>query len=179
MKRIIILTFALFLSACSNFDSGTAQLSKEVHDSQVIQNTVYVDNLAIAAQPTKEDLNNVKKEGYEIVVNLRNPNEFKDYNEAKYVSELNLRYYNVPFFNNKKEINMRSLKMVSKLIKDNPNKKIYIHCSSGNRVSAWYLTHLHLEEGLSLDQATKIARRTGLTKPALENKIISSISTKD
>ncbi|WP_419172665.1 rhodanese-like domain-containing protein [Halobacteriovorax sp.] len=176
MKAILLITLSLFITSCSALNATSNK--EAVKESYTLESTKLVNNLAIAAQPSKKTLNNVQKEGYEIVVNLRNPNEFKDYNEAKYVSEMNLKYYNIPFFDKKKNINKRSLSLISKLLKDNKDKKVFIHCSSGNRAAAWYLSHLYIHENMSLEDATKIARNAGLTKPGLERMIRNAIKDK-
>lgn len=160
MKKLILIIITLFLASCSGLG----------------ENNSHNPNITIAAQPSKAELEKAKEDGHEIVINLRAPNEFKGYDEARYASELNLKYYNIPFFNKDKEIDQNSLKGISKVVKNNQNKKIYIHCSSGNRAAAWYLTYLLNHEGLSLEKALTIARESGLTKKGLEKKTLQMLS---
>jgi protein tyrosine phosphatase (PTP) superfamily phosphohydrolase (DUF442 family) len=45
--------------------------------------------------------------------------------------------------------------------------KILMHCSSGNRVAAWYAIHLVQQKNMARDDALAIARRNGLTKDSM------------
>ncbi|MFG1500991.1 sulfur transferase domain-containing protein [Halobacteriovorax sp. XZX-3] len=170
---LAIIITAIFLTACSTSNNSTSEpLVMNYEEAKV------VGNLAIAPQPTKMTLSKIKKDGYEMVINLRGEDEFKGYNEEATAKMLNLQYHRIPFFNKKSEIDANSLYQISKLIDANKDKKIYIHCSSGNRAAAWYLTHLYQYEGMTKQEATELARRTGLTKAPLENKVLKYLNEK-
>ncbi|WP_417353660.1 hypothetical protein [Flavobacterium alkalisoli] len=158
MNKFIFMLLSLFLFSCS---TSSHQIKKSV------------DRLTIAAQPSKAQLEKVSKDGFEIVINLRSPGEFKDFKEEEYVKELSLDYYNLPFFNKDKSINKSSIEQISQIVNINSDKKIFLHCSSGNRAAAWYLIHLHKNEGYTVYKAIVEARKKGLTKAPLEKKVIN------
>lgn len=164
---------AVFFTGCSTSHNVEKAPIVTTYDEAKV-----VSHLAIAPQPTKLTLSKAKKDGYEVVINLRGKNEFKGYDEEATAKMLNLEYHQIPFFNKDKEIDENSLSEISKIINNNKDKKIYIHCSSGNRAAAWYLTHLYQYDGLSKEEATKTARKAGLTKAPLEKRVINFLNEK-
>lgn len=53
--------------------------------------------------------------------------------------------------------------------------RILVHCASGNRAAAALLTAWVLDQGMPVRDALALARRSGLTKPALEAKALAYI----
>ncbi len=133
--------------------------------------------LTIAGQPTKATLDKVKEERFDIVLNLRNPDEFDKFNEKEYVENKGLTYSNIPFFDKDKNITKENINKISRYVEKNKDKKIFIHCSSGNRVSAWLLIHLNKDHKMPLDKALNIAKGTGLTKEKLKEQTLSFIKS--
>jgi len=46
-----------------------------------------------------------------------------------------------------------------------------VHCASGNRVAAWWATHLVDEHDMNADASLDLARKAGLTKSSLSKLV--------
>ncbi len=124
----------------------------------------------LASQPQPEDLQQAQKGGVQTVVNLRLPEELKDFDEAKLVAELGMAYHNVGF-NGPDMLTDSVLDRARQLLNDPANKPILMHCSSANRVGAIWLAHRVIDGRLSYNQALAEAKTVGLKSPAYEQKV--------
>ena len=115
-----------------------------------------VGDIAIAGQPSPEQLAEVEAAGYRTVINIRSPEEI-DWNEGARVGDTGMRYVQVPITPQTIEVGV--LARLRTLIDDSP-KPILFHCASGNRVSlVWGM----LEAGnRSEEEILEIAREGGL-----------------
>jgi len=132
-------------------------------------------NLYFSSQPDQQALAAAAETGVEMVVNLRLPDE-ADWDEEGAARELGLQYFNVPVSKDGPGFDHGAIEMLHELAAANSNKKILMHCSSGNRASAWYALNLVEQHGMDLEQALIIAGQTGLTKPALEARVREHLS---
>mgnify|MGYP001073672383 CR=1 FL=1 len=162
MKKIftLILTF-ISISSYSQYSS--------FEDAKVFK------FLTISGQPSQKTIDRVKKEKFDIILDLRNPGEFNDFNEKKYTEENGLSYHNIPFFDKENNITKENISNITNFIEKNKDKKIFVHCSSGNRASSWLLIHLNKDHNMPLPKAIEITRNTGLTKDDLRTKVLQFI----
>jgi uncharacterized protein (TIGR01244 family) len=69
-----------------------------------------------------------------------------------------------------------------KSVKDKANQPMLIHCGSANRVGAFWMIYLVLDQGMSEDKALEEATRIGLrspdTKKAVQEYIAARKQTK-
>ena len=121
----------------------------------------------LASQPAAEDFEMAKKGGIKTVINLRLPEEQKDFDEAEFVRSLGIQYYN-PGFNGPDMLTDPIFDRVRELLNQAENKPILLHCSSANRVGAVWLAHRVLDGGLTYDAALAEAKTVGLKLPAYE-----------
>lgn len=122
-----------------------------------------------AGQPTVEQFKELHSKGYEVCINMRSPGEDDFGPEEATLSDLGVKYYNIPFFDHENNISKENLDKVSELFK-NHRTKILIHCKSANRIGAWYYYFLR-GQGVAREEAHKNAVAMGLTKLELMEKL--------
>lgn len=134
--------------------------------------------LTISGQPNKSTIDKIKDQKFDMIIDIRNPGEHTEFNEGDYAKEKGIAYYNVPFFDKDKKISKKNIENITKLVQKNQDKKVFIHCSSGNRVSGWLLVHLTQDHGMEMSKALEVTTKTGLTKEDFKNKVIKFIKEK-
>jgi protein tyrosine phosphatase (PTP) superfamily phosphohydrolase (DUF442 family) len=127
-------------------------------------------HMSFAAQPSQKDIAAAKAMGYEVIINLRPASDVK-WDVADEVKKNGMTYYNVPLLDKSEEIDVTSVMKLEKIHKDTHSQKQLIYCSTGNRAAAWMAAHLMVKHDLSAAESIKVARKLGLTKPELEEKI--------
>jgi uncharacterized protein (TIGR01244 family) len=122
----------------------------------------------LASQPKPEDFEQAKKGGVKTVINLRHEAEIKEFNEPETVTNLGLRYINLPW-DGPDELTDQVFDESRKLL-NNTERPILLHCSSANRVGAVWLAWRALDGGLSVEEAAAEAKVVGLKSPPYEEK---------
>ena len=133
-------------------------------------NVVKVKHLYFSAQPDAAGVEAAKNAGVEVVINLRNPEEM-DWDEAGAVKQAGLTYYQVPISGEGPAFDENSMQRISALVKKHHRQPIWLHCSSGNRASAWLAVHLGQDHRMDIDQSIELARKAGLTNAELEGRV--------
>lgn len=118
------------------------------------------DELAIAGQPTLDELQPLAEAGYRSVVNLRSPDETGFLDDEQQKTEFwGLCYVNIP-------IQIKTLKPddVSQVIQQLMQlpKPILIHCDNGIRASTIVLVHLAIKQGMGAEDAFQKVTNLGL-----------------
>jgi len=116
--------------------------------------------ICTGGQPTMEDLARMKAEGVRAVLNLRRPSEYNAEEEALKAKDLGLRYFNIPV--NGIEPKDEQAGEFLKLLADPQNRPVFIHCTSANRVGAFWMIRRVLVDHWKLDDAETEARKMGL-----------------
>lgn len=114
-----------------------------------------------AGQPTHQDLIRLKQKGVQSVLNLRTTAEDPGVaKEGAAVQALGLNYFHLPVDSSQltPELGDEFLRIVS----DESNRPLFIHCASANRVGAFWILHRVVNHGWSLAEAEEEARRIGL-----------------
>lgn len=124
----------------------------------------------IAGQPDREALERAKAEGASIVIDLRGESEF-DWDEAAAAESLSLDFYRVPMNGRADPLDAEPLIQISEIVQANPDAKIFVHCSSGTRASAWFAVYLADYLGMGVDEAIAVANETGLKSKSMEDKV--------
>ncbi|WP_320033698.1 protein tyrosine phosphatase family protein [Halarcobacter sp.] len=110
-----------------------------------ILNYIKIDELiSTSGQPTVEQFQKIKDEGFEVVINLAlctATNAIE--NEDKIVTGLDLTYFHIPVdFENPK---LEDAKLFLSLMGILQDKKVLVHCAKNYRVTAFmYLYHKHI-----------------------------------
>jgi uncharacterized protein (TIGR01244 family) len=134
------------------------------------KNVVGLKHVYISSQPDEETFEIAREKGVALVINLRDPEE-SEWDEENAAEQAELGYYNVPISGQSQSFDPEAIKQISALVQQHKDQKILLHCSSGNRASAWLAIHLAQEHDIDTDKAISLAKQTGLTSPAIEARV--------
>lgn len=157
----------LALTGCS---TGTDSATPAGADHAAIEAIVVSPRVRFAGQPAPAAFAGLAAEGTEVVVNLREADEL-DFDEARIAAEAGLQYYAVPISRSGPAFDPDAIREIGAIMARHRDDNVLVHCSSGNRVAAWYAINLVATEGLDPDTALARARQLGLTRPALEHRV--------
>ncbi|MBT6095866.1 MAG: hypothetical protein HOH04_13360, partial [Rhodospirillaceae bacterium] len=107
---------------------------------------VYSENLVTSAQPTMDQIKELKDAGFEVVINLTPTKEpWFAKEEEKLLEEAGVAYVHVSV--SWANPSMDALRQFFSAMKSHSNKKILVHCSHNARASAFvYLYRVALEK---------------------------------
>ena len=161
----------VFLMAGAACDPGAISLEEvEGHFRWGgVDNVTHLRHLWFSGQPDQAALERAKAEGIGVVVNLRDPSEH-EWDEKSAVEALGMTYYNVPVQGGR-PFDRSAFERIVALVEQHDDQQVLVHCASSNRVGGWLVTHLADVHGMSLDEALVVGRRTGITKPAIEENV--------
>jgi protein tyrosine phosphatase (PTP) superfamily phosphohydrolase (DUF442 family) len=161
MRKWIVLVIALLLAAGAAAEEG-------------IRNFLRVnERVCTGGQPTLEQLAELKADGVRAVLNLRRPTEkqtprpgaeplpYDAAAEAAEAERLGLRYFNIPV--DSQAPTDAQVDEFLKILADPQNRPLFIHCSTANRVGAFWMIHRVLVDKWSLEDAAAEAKRIGLS----------------
>jgi len=118
------------------------------------------EEVCTGGQPTMEELARLKAQGVKAVINLRRPSEYNAEEEAAKARDLGLRYFNIPV--DSTAIKDEQVAEFLKLTDDPANRPVFIHCTSANRVGAFWMIRRVVRDGWSVENAEAEARKIGL-----------------
>jgi protein tyrosine phosphatase (PTP) superfamily phosphohydrolase (DUF442 family) len=116
-------------------------------------------------QPSADHLRSLKEAGAEILLDLRDPMEARQFDEPGLAREVGLEYINVPV--SSATLNDATLERVLAVYRNAGEKKIFVHCAGGNRVGATLLPHFMVDLGMEEEDAIEQAMRVGLRSPEM------------
>ncbi|GAC1483321.1 MAG: hypothetical protein NVS1B5_02370 [Gemmatimonadaceae bacterium] len=119
-----------------------------------------IPGVLTAGQPSAAQLSQLALSGVKTVVDLRSPNERREFDEPATARDAGLKYRNVPV--TPATIGDREFDEVRTLLRDKSARPILVHCGSANRVGALLIPYLVLDENRSREEALRIARDVGL-----------------
>jgi uncharacterized protein (TIGR01244 family) len=133
------------------------------------------DTVACGGALTGNAVSELKQRGYKAIINFRLATEpgANVRAEADAAEESSIRYIHLPF-----EANSPDPAVVDAFLKavaDPGNHPVFVHCGSANRVGAMWLIKRVLQDGWSVDRASKEAEIIGLTSPGLKEFALSYI----
>lgn len=121
---------------------------------------------ATSGQPTPEGLEWIAKQGYRAVINFRTNREGVDIAaEADHARRLGMNYIHIP--TPFPELPDEAVDKFLAAVADPKNRPVYIHCTTANRVGAFWMVYLVTQEGLSVEKAQEEAARVGLKNQKL------------
>lgn len=160
MKSIHLAVLAVLLVAAASVCPQQQQQAPK-QEQPSIKNFLRVnEQICTGGQPTMEDLARLKAEGIRAIVNLRRPTEYNAEEEAAKARELGLRYINIPVDPN--DPKDEQVAAFLKVLSDPQNRPAFIHCSSANRVGAFWMIRRVLADGWKVEDAENEARKIGL-----------------
>jgi uncharacterized protein (TIGR01244 family) len=166
-------------ATCSAALMPTDNLNAETKKFEICQpeiwgaakNVVAVKHLYLSSQPDADTLEIAREKGVELVINLRDPGEF-NWDEQAAAKKAALDYYNVPISPSGESFDPDAVNQITALIQQHKGQKTLLHCSSGNRASAWLAIHLANDHSMPSDTAISLAKQAGLTSPAIEARVL-------
>jgi len=120
-------------------------------------------NYFSGGQPTDEQLAALAGAGVKHVINLRPNSETPKLNEAGMVAGRGMVYHSLPV-DGAAGLTLRNVKTLDQLLKQAGDDKVFLHCSSGNRVGALMALRASLIYGESKDAAITQGKAWGLTR---------------
>lgn len=170
MKKLSGLILSLLLCAFL-LPVGFAQ---DKQDFSNIKNFLRInDKICTGGQPTLDDLARLKADGVKAIINLRMASEMNVEEESAKTKELGLRYFHIPFdsANPKPDAADEFLKVMA----DTANRPVFIHCTSANRVGAFWMIFRVLKDGWKLEDAEEEAKKVGMRNPATHDFAVEYI----
>jgi len=127
-------------------------------------------HLYFSDQPDAIALKQAKENGVVAVINLRGPKEI-DWDEQAVTEGLGMKYYNIPLITTSASFDPKVIAQIEAAVAAQGHQPVLLHCSSSNRAGAWLAIHLVDKHQMDKEQALTIARRAGISKQALEDRI--------
>lgn len=178
MKSFVSLLGSLALFVAAIAANCSAQAGEKIRAEKVgkIKPLHVHGKVYLAGQPSKEDLELLKKKGVKTVINLR-PSKEQKWNEGTVVKDLGMKYYHLPF-RKPNTLTDKVFDEAREILKNKKNEPILLHCSSANRVGPIWIAHRVLDDNVSFEQALQEARTAGLRVKAFVAKARDYIKRK-
>ena len=109
------------------------------------------ERLGTAGQITYDEIEAVKKAGFDIVINLAPADEERNQLEGYLVTEQGMAYVQIPV--SWEEPSQRDLQLFFDVMKANKDRNVFVHCFANMRVSAF----VYLYRTLLLGEAENVA----------------------
>ena len=168
-KFLLSLSVLIFLVLPASAHEKTITVKQEPTLGTLTGVASVYDWLYMAGQPDQETIKGLKGQGFEIVFNIRGLNE-GTFDEKTLVEENGLTYYQVPLLKDG-AMDPQAVKDIFAVIQENHGKKILFHCSSGNRIGAWFGAHLIQDHGYETEAAISLAKQAGITRAGTEKML--------
>lgn len=134
-----------------------------------VENVTRLHHLWFSGQTDAAALERARAEDVEVVINLRDPSEHP-WDEKSAAEALGMTYYNVPVRKGE-PFDPAAFQRIEALVEKHHEQQVLLHCSSSNRAGGWLATHLVGKHGMPVDAALAVARRSGITKGAIEKNV--------
>jgi uncharacterized protein (TIGR01244 family) len=158
-------TSALLL--CAAFAGAQTSVTKQTVPG-IVNFSKVETTVACAGATTPAALADVKKMGYNSVINLRMPSEAgaQIEEEAAAAKAAGINYIHLPF--NAQSPDPMLVDNFLKAVTDKANQPAFIHCASANRAAALWMVKRIVVDKWDVAQATTEAEALGLTNPNLK-----------
>jgi uncharacterized protein (TIGR01244 family) len=147
--------------------AGAQQVTKE--DVPGVMNFKKLETtIACAGATSPSAIADIKRLGYNAVVNLRLPNEqgADIEGEAAAAKQAGITFVNLPF--NSSQPDPEVVEKFIAAVTAPANQPVFVHCASGNRAAALWMVKRMVVDGWDSDRASAEASALGLTSPALK-----------
>jgi uncharacterized protein (TIGR01244 family) len=169
---VVLVVAAAFGSRAASAQQVTKQTVAGVQNFAKLETTI-----ACGGATTPEAVPELKKMGYASIVNMRLANETgaNVEGEGAAAKAAGIKYFHIPFSGSAPDpaVADEFLKTIA-MPENNP---AYIHCASGNRVSAMWMIKRMVVDHWDADKAYAEANALGLTSPALKQFAIDYAQT--
>ena len=134
---------------------------------------VPVPGVITAGQPTAAQLEQLARDGVEVVADLRAASEDRGFDEPAVAAALALEYHSIPVVG--ASIGAREFAALRSLMRARGTRRVLVHCKSANRVGAALIPWLVLDEHRSTEDALRIARQVGLRSDEMARAAIAYV----
>lgn len=131
-------------------------------------------NVATAGQPEERHLKKLAETGYKTVIDLRPPEEPRDFDEVATVLMAGMEYVNIPV--TPETVGYEDFSRFRELLGDPARRPALVHCSTGGRVGGLMLAYLILDEGMAPEEAEETAAQVGLKNELLKQSALRYVS---
>jgi len=131
------------------------------------------EKLWVMGTPSDEQLAEFADNGGDVVINLLSQKEMTESEEAAVVTRNGMAYYHVPV-NGADGVTLENARMVDRILLENSDKTVLVHCASSNRVGALMALRAGWLDGMSVEKALEVGREHGMT--SLEEKVKTMLS---
>ncbi|MDR1990683.1 MAG: hypothetical protein LBQ09_10700 [Acidobacteriaceae bacterium] len=147
--------------------AGAQQVTKE-NVAGVTNFNKLESTIACAGATTPAAIADIKKLGYNAVINLRLPSEQgADVDgEIAAAKQANITFVNLPF--NASQPDPAVVDKFIAAVTAPANQPVFVHCASANRAAALWMVKRLVVDGWDADRAGTEATALGLTSPALK-----------
>jgi len=136
-----------------------------------------IAGLVTGGQPGPQHLAALKRAGCEIVVDIREPMEPQPFAASGAVRQAGLEYINIPVGHG--SLADETFEQVRATVRDLAGKKrVFVYCSSGNRVGVTLLPYFMLDQGMSEEDAVAQAMQVGMRNAGLMQQALEYVSRK-
>lgn len=168
MKKIILAVLYVSIGHASS------SLAAQDNDDKLKDIRAYLrisNGLATSGQIRYEQVKDVQKAGFDVVINLAPANKERNALEGYLVTDAGMTYVQIPV--SWKEPSLRDLELFFGVMDANKARKVYVHCFANMRVSAF----VYLYRTLRLGVAEKTARKdlTTIWDPATQEQWVKLI----
>ncbi|MEM7612792.1 MAG: sulfur transferase domain-containing protein [Pseudomonadota bacterium] len=172
-KLTLAITLALLLTGCAlsqqdPLRSVSPDDVEQIGDWGAAKNVTRLRNLYFSAQPDDAALEAAHAAGTRIVINMREADR-QDPNEEATARALGMQYLSIPIQRRSSTLNDDAIARISKVIADNPDTAILLHCGSGTRATGWLAARLAQE--MPVDDALAVAGKAGLTNEGMIERV--------
>ena len=138
------------------------------------------EQLTVGAQPSEAQLQDLKAQGFQSVVNLRTEGEdeqpLSPQQEGEKVQSLGLEYLHIPV--SPKQMQPAQVDEFRRELAKLPSP-VFVHCKSGMRAGAFSMMHMAVENGLTGDECINQAMQMGFEcdKPEMKEFVKSYVDS--
>ena len=112
------------------------------------------DKIATSGQPSTEEFSQIKRAGYQVIINLALPNSPDALtNEKQIVESQGMEYIHIPVVWENPIID--NYKDFFQAMQAREDKRIFIHCAANRRVAVFMYLYRRLRQGVSEEEAKK------------------------
>lgn len=109
------------------------------------------DQLATSGQITYEQIETIKQEGFDVVVNLAPARKDRNFEEGFRVTEQGMTYVQIPV--DWENPSPRDLQLFFDVMEANQDRKVFVHCFANMRVSVFVYLYRTMKLGESREAA--------------------------
>ena len=134
--------------------------------------TQYEDSFCVCGQLQRADLEELKKENWGLILNVRNLEEMEslDFKMQELCKIIGLDYELIPIIQ-QGDLSKEALKKIQALISAGNYKKVVIHCAVGGRAALALLAYFLLSKQCQLDELPNLAHHFAFQSPHLLSRL--------